>query len=76
MAVDSQAKRFAMLGFVSSVVRGLVVVDASVSTEDRLSWLSLYNGITLDAPVASYSWYSPYRRRRANSAKMVKWRVS
>lgn len=49
MAIDSQAKRFAMLGFASAIVR-LVVVDAEVSTSDRLSYLALYNGITLEEP--------------------------
>lgn len=52
MAIDSQAKRFAMLGFGNALVK-LFVVDAAVSTADRVAMLDLYNGITLDAPAVA-----------------------
>ena len=64
MAVDSQAKRFAMIGFGCGVA-ALIVVDASVTTEDRLSFLGLYNGITLtDVTATAYDPRSPFRVQR------------
>ena len=63
MAVDTQAKRFAMLGFASRLV-SLVVVDAAVTTADRVSWLALYNGITLDEGGSPYLPYSPLKNQR------------
>ena len=61
MAVDTAAKRFAMLGFASQLV-SLVIVDDSVTTEDRVSWLALYNGFALDADVETA--YDPRSRLR------------
>lgn len=54
MAVDSAAKRFAMLGFGNALVK-LFVVDAAVSTADRVALLDLYNGITLAEPALTGS---------------------
>lgn len=50
MAVDTQAKRFSMLGFANTLI-SLALVDGSVSDSDRSTWLTLYGGIALDAPV-------------------------
>jgi len=64
MAVDTAAKRFAMLGFASQVV-ALIIIDAAVSTEDRVSWIGLYNGITLtDVTATAYDPRSPFRVQR------------
>ena len=73
MAVDTQAKRFAMLTF-GTLIANLIVIDGSVSTEDRISNLGLYNGFALSLPIVSdaYGWYSPYRRRRVNNSMYVK----
>jgi len=71
MAVDTATKRFAMLGFASSLVN-LVIVDAVVSTEDRVSWLGLYNGFALSESVESN-----YRNRyRFDLIKMMMGRMS
>ena len=74
MAVDTAAKRFAILTF-GTLIANLIVVDGVVSTEDRISALGLYNGFALDPPVEggdAYGWYSPYRRRRMNNQKIVR----
>jgi hypothetical protein len=73
MAVDTKAKRFAMLSL-GSLVANLIIIDSAISDEDKLSNLGLYNGIELDPPPEpgdAYGWYSPYRRRRVNNAKIV-----
>lgn len=49
MAVDTRAKRFSMLAL-GTLLAGIITVDASVETEDRVTFLGLYNGFSLDSP--------------------------
>ncbi|NIL96468.1 MAG: hypothetical protein GTO62_04820 [Planctomycetales bacterium] len=53
MAIDTRAKRFGMLNFVSGFslhVESLFEADGTVDADDRAYLLDLYGGIALDAP--------------------------
>lgn len=65
MAVDTKAKRYSMLGFVVPSIN-LVIVDDGVSDADRITMLSLYNGIALaeDVGPGPYEPRHPYYWQR------------
>ena len=72
MAIDSAAKRYAMIGFASSLI-SLFNVDGSVGDDDRYVALTLYNGIPLSEPEAVVG--GGLARRTAIIARAVQRRV-
>ena len=71
MAIDTKAKRMAMLSFASPLAwQHHFEVDSAVDADDRAVLLHLYGGIAFDSPPAiliaktSYYYYNKKKRSR------------
>jgi len=67
MAIDTAAKRFSMLGIVSTTIKHVITDTISgVNASERSTFIDLYSGIALDNPSSTVIPIFAYHRRQFN----------